>query len=260
MTDALVDVCGVSVKFGGVQALQEVSVQVARGEMLGLIGPNGAGKTTFFNVLTGLAPLSGGRVRFDGHEITRWSTARRFRAGIARSFQVPEIVTEMSVLENAMLGCRRGTSTSLLHQTLRLPSYRSRERTVRERAGAMLEMVGLDARASHLGGQLPLGEIRLLELARVLLSEPKLILLDELVSGLTDDELAPIEEGLRFARTELSASIVLVEHNIGWVLRVVDRVQVLAEGMVLTVGSPSEVRNDKRVIDAYLGTKHDKSA
>lgn len=255
MTETVLNVRGVSVRYGGVYALQDVSVSVLRGELLGLIGPNGAGKTTLFNVLTGLAPLAGGQVIFDGNDVTHWSTPRRFRAGISRSFQIPEIVTEMTVLENAMLGCRRNRSTSLLHQLLRLPAYRHHERDVRERSRAMLDLVGLGRRMDDLGGSLPLGDVRLLELARVLLSEPKVLLLDELASGLTDDELGPIEEGIEFARTALSASVVLVEHNISWVMRVVDRLQVLAEGQSLAAGTPAQIRVDQRVIDAYLGTR-----
>lgn len=252
----LLDVQGVSVRYGGVYALHSVSVQAHRGEVLGLIGPNGAGKTTFFNVLTGLAPLAGGTIVLDGADVSRRSTASRFRAGIARTFQIPEIVTEMTVLENVLLGCRRGRGTSLLHQTLRLPAYRRREREARESAQEMLRLVGLAHRADRLGGELPLGDIRRLELARVLLSEPRLILLDELASGLTDDELGPLEKGLEYARDTLSAAVVLVEHNIEWVMTVTDRIQVLAEGQPLVTGTPAEIRQDPRVIDAYLGTRH----
>jgi ABC-type branched-subunit amino acid transport system ATPase component len=203
-----------------------------------------------------VAPLAGGTILLDGVDISGRSTPHRFHAGIARTFQIPEIVTEMTVLENVLLGCRRERGTSLLHQTLRLPAYRRRERRARDRALEMLELVGLAHRADRLGGQLPLGDIRLLELARVLLSEPRLVLLDELASGLTDDELGPLERGLDYARETLSATVVLVEHNIEWVMTVTDRIQVLAEGQPLAAGSPDEIRQDARVIDAYLGSRH----
>jgi len=250
----------ISVRYGGVLALSSVSITVERGEVLGLIGPNGAGKTTFFNVLSGFAPVAHGRLHVDGQEATGWSSQKRFHAGIARTFQIPEIVTEATVLDNVLLGYRRGRGTGLGQQLVRSPAYRRREAAAKTDALELLDMVGLSAHASRTAGQLPLGEVRLMELARCLLSSPRVLLLDELASGLTADELNPLEVALNYARETLHAAVVLVEHNVGWVMRVVDRVHVLDQGATLTSGSPNVVRQDQRVIEAYLGTRHEQSA
>jgi branched-chain amino acid transport system ATP-binding protein len=250
---------GITVQYGGVRALEDVSLTVGRGERLGLIGPNGAGKTTFFNVLTGFAPVAAGRLTLEGDEITQWSPQRRFSAGLSRTFQIPEVVSEASVLDNVLLGSARGSSTSLFDQALRTPRYRRREREATDRAMTMLERVGLVAVAHRQAGQLPLGQVRLLELARCLMSEPKVLLLDELASGLTDDELEPIENALEQARST-GQTVVLVEHNVSWIMRLVDRVHVLDQGHTLTSGTPEVVRRDERVIEAYLGAHHDRTA
>ena len=257
--EPLLRAANISVSFGGVKALRDVSLQVSPGERLGLIGPNGAGKTTFFNALTGFAPVESGEMAMGGEAITSWSPQRRFKAGIARTFQIPEVVTEATVLDNVLLGFRRGRGTSLAQQVLRTPAYRRREHDARSAALEVLDKVGLSGAAHRTAGQLPLGQIRLLELARCLLSEPKLLLLDELASGLTVEELDPLERALDHAR-EAGQAVVLVEHNVSWVMRLVDRVHVLDQGQTLASGSPAVIRNDDSVIQAYLGTKYARTA
>lgn len=255
----LMQAIGVSVRYGGVNALEDVSVDLRRGERLGLIGPNGAGKTTFFNALSGFAPVASGRLLFNGEVVTSWSPQRRFAAGISRTFQIPEVITEATVLDNVLLGYRRGKGTSLAQQLLRSPGYRRREAAARATAFEVLEMVGMAAAAHRIAGELPLGQIRLLELARCLLSRPQLLLLDELASGLVDDELEPLEVALDYARTA-GQSVILVEHNVGWIMRLADRVHVLDQGRTLTSGSPDEVRQDRGVIEAYLGRQHERTS
>lgn len=256
---ALISARGMSVRYGGVVALDDVSLDVAHGERLGLIGPNGAGKTTFFNLLTGFAPVAGGDLYLEDERITAWSPQRRFAAGISRTFQIPEVVTEASVLDNVLLGFRRGHGTALWQQALRTPSYRRREKKARNEALAVLERVGLTDVVERPAGELPLGQVRLLELARCMLSKPRILLLDELASGLSGDELHPIERALDTARSE-GQTVVLVEHNVSWVMQLVDRVHVLDQGRTLVSGAPSAVRKDRRVIEAYLGAQHERIA
>lgn len=253
----LLEVEELTVRFGGVRALSGVSLSVSAGEIVGLIGPNGAGKSTLFNVISGLLTPNSGSVRYRQAGITRLAPTRRFTRGIVRTFQLPEVVTELSVLDNVLLGVGRGSGTGLLSQALRLPNYRRREAAATRHCLAALDMVGLADKRDRLVGGLPLGEIRLVELARSIVAQPKLLLLDELASGLTDSELGPIERAFGHITQELGAAVLLVEHNVRWVLDVVARVYVLDQGTVLLEGSPNQVRTDRRVIEAYLGRRHD---
>lgn len=256
----ILQVDGIDVAFGGVQALRGVSLSLDEKRLVGLVGPNGAGKSTLFNVISGLQRPDAGTVTFDGDDITRLGPGRRFTRGMSRTFQLPEVVTELSVLDNVLLGVNRRGGTGLMSQALRLPWYRRREAAARATCLEMLELVGLADSADTGVGGLPLGDIRRLELARSLASRPRLLLFDELASGLTDEELAPIEAAFQFARDELGATILLVEHNVRWVMDVADEVTVLARGQVLTSGTPDVVRTDPAVIEAYLGSGHGATA
>lgn len=256
----LLEVEDLTIRFGGVQALSGVSLSLSEGEIVGLIGPNGAGKSTLFNVISGLLTPNSGSVRYQQTGITRLAPTRRYARGIVRTFQLPEVVTELSVLDNVLLGVGRGSGTDLLSQALRLPNYRRREAAATRQCLAALDLVGMVGKRDRLVGGLPLGEIRLVELARSMVAQPKLLLLDELASGLTDSELGPIERAFGHITQELGAAVLLVEHNVRWVLDVVARVYVLDQGAVLLEGSPAQVRADRRVIEAYLGRRHDSTA
>jgi branched-chain amino acid transport system ATP-binding protein len=252
----LLGVSDVAVHFGGVIALAGVDLTIGRGEIVGLLGPNGAGKTTLFNVITGVIAPTSGEVFFEGREMTGSSPMKMFRSGIARTFQIPEIVADLSVLDNAMLGCQLVSRTNPVLQSIRAPVYRRREREARRLALDALEAVGLADLASQLARELPLGQIRLLELARGLAADAKLLLLDEIASGLSSEEAKPLIPVLRGLVADRRCSVLLVEHNVAWVLQVAERAYVLDRGRVLMSGSSEAVRRDPGVIEAYLGTRH----
>lgn len=251
--EPVLSVENISVDFGGVHALDDASLYVKPGELIGLIGPNGAGKSTLFNVISGFVRPSSGSVAYRGVKSSRIRPTQMFENGVVRTFQIPEVVTEMSVIDNVLLGARRSSRAGLVAQALGLPNYVRSEVANRKRCEDLLDVVGLAHRRNILAVRLPLGEIRLLELARCLAAEPELLLLDELASGLTDEEVEPLGALFERIRRENSTAILLVEHNVRWVMRVVQRVYVLVNGRVLTEGPPEQVRSNPDVIEAYLG-------
>jgi ABC-type branched-subunit amino acid transport system ATPase component len=260
MSQALAASCleveDLSVRFGPVVALNGVSLEVGEKEIVGLLGPNGAGKTTLFNAVLGTVRVAGGQITYQSQPTTGFAPMKMFDRGLARTFQIPEVVAEMTVLENVLLGCQVMSGSSVVAQALRLPSYRRGERAARAHAYGALELIGLEHLAGELTGRLPLGQVRLVELARCLAASPRLMLLDEVGSGLTAEERDPLAAVLRRLVDETGASILLVEHNVEWALGFVDRVYVLDYGRMLRSGAPAEVRRDPEVIAAYLGTRH----
>lgn len=237
-------------RFGGLIAVKDLSFEVRAGEILGLIGPNGAGKSTTFNLLTGAMSLSSGTIRFEGRDTTSERQFRIARAGIARTFQHVKLRPNMSVLENVMLGTYCRLSTGLLRGALRLD--RAEEASARHEALAQLERVGLGERAFDRAGNLPLGAQRVLEIARALAADPVLLVLDEPAAGLRKREKDELAALLRSLRAE-GLTILLVEHDMDFVMNLVDRVVVMDFGAKLCEGAPSVVRDDARVQEAYLG-------
>ncbi|HVT22238.1 MAG TPA: ATP-binding cassette domain-containing protein [Mycobacteriales bacterium] len=239
MTDVL-EVDAVTVRFGGLVAVNDVTLQVPAGQVTGLIGPNGAGKTTLFNVVTGLQTPTRGRVRLDGVDITRWSAARRARAGIARTFQRLEVFGSLSVRDNVR------TAAEL---------HRGFDRTGASAAAvadALLERVGASAYAEAAADAVPTGVARLVEVARALAISPHVLLLDEPSSGLSVSETQTFGQLLR----DLAASgtaVLLVEHDVDLVMHVCDRIHVLDFGRLIGAGTPAEIRSDPIVQAAYLG-------
>jgi branched-chain amino acid transport system ATP-binding protein len=230
----------VSMKFGGFQAVAGVSLEIAQGEVIGLIGPNGAGKSTFFNCLVGDLVPSGGRVLLDGHDLTRASPEVHARRGIGRTFQVPATFEDMTILENVMVGA-----------FLRHPGVRE----AREAARRVLELTGLDALADQAAKSLGTPGRKRLEIARVLATGPKLMLLDEALAGLTPVE---VRQAIELVRS-ISASgitLVIVEHVMEVIMTLAERVVVFNQGRVIARGTPAEVVNDDAVIEAYLGHSH----
>ena len=240
-------------RFGGYQALVDVDLAVEPGSVHAVIGPNGAGKTTLFNVITGILPPTAGSVALEGRDITGWRADRVIQSGIARTFQQVRLFRGMNALENVMVGRHTRTHGGFGAALVR-PPFRERgeEAETRGRARELLELVGLAARADTWAGDLTLVEQRRLEVARALASDPRLLLLDEPAGGMTPVEVEDLNQLIRKIR-ESSVTVVLVEHHVRLVMRVSDVVTVLDAGHVIASGPPDRVRQDPRVIAAYLG-------
>lgn len=253
MSAPSLEVQRVSVRFGGLQALSNVDLTVDEGTIVGLIGPNGAGKTTLFNCVTGLLTPTSGTVRLFGQDVSRWPANRRARLGVGRTFQRLELFSSLSVVENLVMAVEAHLARgNLATDLLALPPTVETRWDAEERALAVLDMLGLADRAATRAGDLPLGLSRLVELGRALCTEPRLLLLDEPSSGLRLEESQQLAALLRSLR-EQGVSVLVVEHDMGFVLGLCDDVSVLDFGELLAVGPPEEIRRDARVQAAYLG-------
>ncbi|MCX7523299.1 ABC transporter ATP-binding protein [Microbacterium sp. STN6] len=248
----MLTVTSLSRAFGGVYATKDVSVTVPEGELRGVIGPNGAGKSTLFNLIGGHLRANAGSIEFGGARVDRLPVHRRARLGIAIVFQGARLFPEMSVLENVMVGANAATRAGAVAAALRLPSQRNEERGIRQRAFAALGRVGLAAWAERDAEALPLGQQRRLQVARALMGEPRLLLLDEPASGLRAAEREDLSELITELHRE-GMTIMLIEHDVSMVMRLADKITVLDLGEVIAEGTPAEIRRNQRVIDAYLG-------
>jgi len=241
--------------FGGLRAVDGASLEVEAGSITGLIGPNGAGKSTLFNCISGFLRPQSGRVLLEGKRIDGRAPHRIAKARLVRTFQTPRALTRMTVLENVMLAATRHGGERLAGSLA--AGARRREREVKTRAAELLGLVRLDGHAPALAGTLSGGQRKLLELVRALMAQPRILLLDEPMAGVSPTLRVELLEHILALRDRDGITLLIVEHDLDFVMRASDRVIVMNDGRVITQGSPSEVRADARVVDAYLGARHE---
>ncbi|MGN0483157.1 MAG: ABC transporter ATP-binding protein [Lachnospiraceae bacterium] len=250
---AILEVKDLGISFGGLRAVDGLSLKIEQGELYGLIGPNGAGKTTVFNMLTGVYKPTDGSILLDGVNITGKRTIDINRAGIARTFQNIRLFADMSVLDNVKVGLHNQMSYSTLTGILRLPKYHRVEKEMNEKAMELLHVFDLDNEASFKASNLPYGKQRKLEIARALATKPKLLLLDEPAAGMNPNETSELMDTIHFVRDQFHMTILLIEHDMKLVSGICEKLTVLNFGQELAQGNTADVLHDPQVIKAYLG-------
>ena len=249
----MLEVQNLSMRFGGLLAVDQVSLDVQEREVVSIIGPNGAGKTTVFNCLSGFYRPTGGRILLDGREIQGKPVYRISRLGLVRTFQHVRLFNRMTVVENLMVAQHRHLNTNLLSGLIATPGYRSREQKALDRAAYWLERVGLLELANRDAGNLAYGQQRRLEIARCMVTEPRILMLDEPAAGLNPAETRELNQLIVSLKEDYNVSVVLIEHDMSLVMGISDRINVISQGRPLASGTPEEIRSNDEVIKAYLG-------
>ena len=250
---ALLEVSNLGIAFGGLQAVAQFDLTMETGHLYGLIGPNGAGKTTVFNMLTGVYRPTEGNIVLDGKDITGKSPELINKAGIARTFQNIRLFNEMTVLDNVKVGMHNQAPYGMWTGILRLPAYREKEHEMNRQAHKLLKIFDLDAQADLKASQLPYGKQRKLEIARALATNPKLLLLDEPAAGMNPNETAELMQTVRDVRDQFGIAILLIEHDMNFVMGICEEITVLDYGRIIARGDGKAIRNNPKVIAAYLG-------
>lgn len=249
----LLKVDNVSMVFGGLRAVSNLSMHIDEGELIGLIGPNGAGKTTAFNMLTGVYTPTEGKVYFNGQQSSGKKSYQVTQMGMARTFQNIRLFSELSVIDNVKIAYNMHVTYNLADAIVRDGKYLSEEEFITQKALDLLKIFHLEQEAHEVAKNLPYGKQRRLEIARALATEPKLLLLDEPAAGMNPQETKELMEMIRWIRKEFNLSILLIEHDMGLVMGVCERIYVLEYGMKIAEGTPDEIKQNARVIEAYLG-------
>ena len=250
---ALLDVKNLTKNFGGLTAVGDVTMHLDEGELVGLIGPNGAGKTTLFNLLTGVYEPSEGSVSLDGTLVNGKKPYKIASLGLSRTFQNIRLFKDMTVLENVLVGMANQNNPHLLASFLCLPKFYSSEEKLHQKAMKLLAIFDLDGDAETLAKNLPYGQQRRLEIVRALATEPKILFLDEPAAGMNPQETAELTQLIRKIKEEFNITIMLIEHDMSLVMEVTERIYVLEYGRLIAHGTPDEIKNNQRVIEAYLG-------
>ena len=250
---ALLDVKNLTKNFGGLTAVGDVTMHLDKGELVGLIGPNGAGKTTLFNLLTSVYEPSEGSVYLDGTLLNGKKPYKIASLGLSRTFQNIRLFKDMTVLENVLVGMANQNNPHLLASFLRLPKFYSSEEKLHQKAMKLLAIFDLDGDAEILAKNLPYGQQRRLEIVRALATEPKILFLDEPAAGMNPQETAELTQLIRKIKEEFNITIMLIEHDMSLVMEVTERIYVLEYGRLIAHGTPDEIKNNQRVIEAYLG-------
>ena len=250
---AMLEVTSLGISFGGLRAVDELSMKIEKGGLVGLIGPNGAGKTTVFNMLTGVYRPTDGGIRLDGQNLIGKKPHEICKMGVARTFQNIRLFSELSVLDNVKTGLHNQITYSFAESMFHLGSYRKKEKQMDEKAMELLSVFGLESVADYRAANLPYGKQRKLEIARALATEPKLLLLDEPAAGMNPTETAELLSCINTIRDTFHVAILLIEHDMSLVMRVCERIQVINFGQTIAAGLPEEIASNQEVIEAYLG-------